>query len=233
MKCGVVFMFTHYLLIGLVYCYIFQNSMQPCVLIQYQIVSVWPVVNRNDKNTSNNKNVPRNGSYITTSIFFFKFFFCLKVELSFFCVCETNHLKWMRSHFGSESFCPFSFSSEQHFASSLLDKRRDKQRYRQKIRQAERKWHCCCSDRITVCFQLLFDRTHHHSYCWDESPILRGVLEQKSFRQLRKLWSGKSSSLDSWGPPWWLWGGSNNFNLSSFWLLSGHKLSLGQNFNHL
>lgn len=60
--------------------------------------------------------------------------------------------------------------------------------------QTDRKLHRCCSDRITVCSDVLFDRTHHHTYCWDESQILRGLLEQKSFRQLRKHRATRAAS---------------------------------------
>lgn len=135
------------------------------------------------------------------------------------------------SEMNEESFCAFSFRSERHFASSVLDKKREKDRQTEKdiVRQAERKW-LCCSDRITVCSQLLFDRTHHHSHCWDESPILRGVLEQKSLQTTQETQGG---SLDSRGPPRWLWGGVNNFNLASFWLPSHQKRSPFQNFNSI
>lgn len=57
----------------------------------------------------------------------------------------------------------------------------------------KRKWQCRRSDRITACSQALFDRSHHHSYCWDESSTLRGLLEQKSFRQLRKHWVARAA----------------------------------------
>lgn len=76
--------------------------------------------------------------------------------------------------------------------------------------------------RITACSQGLFDRTHHHTYCWDESPILWGLLEQKSFRQLRKRRVAQAASSGSCD-------GSEvariTLTFHPFWLLWGWKLS--------
>lgn len=96
-------------------------------------------------------------------------------------------------------------------------KRKDK-------RQTDRKLHRCCSDRITVflCFvwqnpssQLLL-RWKLNSQRSTKTKVIQATQETQS---------GKSSLLGSWVLKRWLWGGLNNFNLSSFWLLSGHKIS--------
>lgn len=74
---------------------------------------------------------------------------------------------WKKSRFLSEPLCSFSQLSCALKREQTIDT------------QTERKRRHRCADRITVCSKVLFDRTHHHGYCWDESPILRGPLEQK------------------------------------------------------
>lgn len=89
---------------------------------------------------------------------------------------------------------------------------------REEIDSQKRKLPVCRADRITACSQVLFDRSHHHSYCWDESQILWGPLRQKSFRQLRKL---QVAEADSLAAKLCCRQGFNGFNLASSGLLSG------------
>lgn len=88
---------------------------------------------------------------------------------------------------------------------------------------SERIRHYRCSDRITACSRGLFDRTHHRTFCCDESPILRGPLLQKSFRKLRKRqhWQqlrrrGSDGSAVAW----------ITLTFQPLWLLLGRKTCL-------
>lgn len=96
------------------------------------------------------------------------------------------------------------------------------QRWREKRRQQtdwkEGKEQYCCSDRITACSQVLFDRTSHRGYCRDESSIPGGPLEQKVIQTTQETPSGRSGRCDDSEVVW--------ITLTShpLWLLSGHTL---------
>lgn len=112
-----------------------------------------------------------------------------------------NHAIWMRSHFLNESF-------------SQLSERQ------QTDRQAERKWHYCCSDRITACSHVFFWQNLSSQLLLRWKPNSQRPSRTKVIQTIQETRSGKISQLgrcDGSGEAW--------ITLTShpFWLLSGSQ----------